>query len=305
MRNLEAAGISISRIGLGTWQFGSREWGYGQSYIEDEAPAIVDRALELGINLIDTAEIYGFGRSERAVGSAIAGRRESVFIATKIAPVAPIGPIVRWRARRSASRLGVDKIDLYQLHWPNMLVPASITMGAMGGLIEEGLVANVGVSNYSLDKWTSAEEALGSPVISNQVEFSLVDQRPLRRLLPYAEENDRIIIAYSPLAKGLLSAKYSAENLPTNMVRRRNSQFSTDALSRAEPLFEALREIAEAHDAKPSQVALAWVISHPNVVAIPGASSVGQLEENAAAADLLLTEEEVNRLTELGAPVSK
>jgi aryl-alcohol dehydrogenase-like predicted oxidoreductase len=150
MKFVERGGVRLSAIGLGTWQFGSREWGYGEEYADEESLRIVGRALDLGINLIDTAEIYGFGASERIVGRAIAGRRDEAFVATKIFPLLPVGPVVGDRARRSARRLGVDAIDLYQVHQPNPVVPDSLIMPPMRRLVDEGLVRHVGVSNYSL-----------------------------------------------------------------------------------------------------------------------------------------------------------
>jgi aryl-alcohol dehydrogenase-like predicted oxidoreductase len=296
MRFVEVGGVRVSAIGLGTWQFGSREWGYGEQYAGEESRRIVERALDLGINLIDTAEVYGFGASERIVGAAVSGRRDEAFLATKIFPVLPVGPVVGDRARRSARRLGVDAIDLYQVHQPNPLVPDSVIMPPMRRLVDEGLVRNVGVSNYSLRRWQAADAALGRPVLSNQVRYSLVDRRPEAVLLPWAQDQDRIIIAYSPLGQGLLSARYDAGNRPGG-VRAANVLFLPENLARATELLDALRAVAAAHDATPAQVALAWVIRRPNVVAIPGASSVTQLERNAEAADLELTDEEDERLT--------
>ena len=297
MRFVEAGGVRLSAIGLGTWQFGSREWGYGREYADEESGRILGRALDLGINLIDTAEIYGFGASERIVGRALAGRRDEAFIATKIFPVLPVGPVVADRARRSARRLGVATLDLYQVHQPNPLVPDSLIMPPMQRLVAEGLVRHVGVSNYGLRRWQAADAALGGPVLSNQVRFSLVDRRPETALLPWAQANDRIIIAYSPLGQGLLSARYDASNRPGG-VRAANALFLPDNLERAQELLEALRSVAAAHGATPAQVALAWVVRRPNVVAIPGASSVAQLERNAEAADHELTDDEDARLTE-------
>src|SRR6266704_4602211 len=157
----------ISRIGLGTWQFGSREWGYGDAYAGSEARAIVRRALELGVTLFDTAEIYGFGRSERILGEAIGEDRDSVFLATKIFPLLPVAPVVEQRAVASANRLGARRLDLYQMHQPNPLVRDGTIMRGMRALQRVGLVAEVGVSNYSLDRWRAAEQALGSRVLSN------------------------------------------------------------------------------------------------------------------------------------------
>ena len=297
MRYVEVGGVRVSAIGLGTWQFGSREWGYGKDYAEHEAGAITRRALDLGVNLIDTAEIYGFGRSERIVGRAIQGRRQDAFLATKVFPVMPLAAVVEQRGRASARRLGVDHIDLYQVHWPNPVVPLGTTMDGMRRLRDAGLIRHVGVSNFGLGRWQEAERALGGPVLSNQVEYSMVARKPEREVLPWAQEQGRILIAYSPLAQGFLSGKYGAGATAPGAVRAGNALFLPENLDRAQPLLDSLREVARAHDATPAQVALAWVIRRPNVVAIPGASSVAQLEANAAAADIQLSDEEDKALT--------
>jgi aryl-alcohol dehydrogenase-like predicted oxidoreductase len=297
MRYVDVGGARLSVIGLGTWQFGSREWGYGQGYAQGEAGRIVERALDLGINLLDTAEIYGFGSSERIVGRAISGRRDEAFIATKLFPVAPMGQVIEWRERGSARRLGIETIDLYQIHQPNPVVPIRAQMNGMRRLVADGRVRHVGVSNFSLDRWQAAEAAFGGPVLSNQVRFSLVDRRPLEDLIPWATATERLVIAYSPLGQGLLSARYDEGHSPTGGVRTMNPLFLPQNLARAKNLLDALREIAKSHQATPAQVALAWVIRRTNVVAIPGASSVEQLERNAAAADLELSDGENSQLT--------
>lgn len=309
MKFVEAAGVRVSAIGVGTWQFGAREWGYGEKYALVTAGDIVQRALELGINLFDTAEIYGLGRSERILGETLEGGpqgsgapagyswRDRAFIATKFWPVLPTSAVVSQRARASAARLRTDHIDLYQVHWPNPMFPTAMVLRAMRDAHETGLVKHVGVSNYDLTRWKAAEVAFGGPVLSNQVSFSLVNRKPLKRLVPYAQEHDRIVIAYSPLAQGLLGGRYDEDNRPSDL-RSANRLFLPESLRAARPLIDSLREIARAHDARPAQVALAWLISHPHVVAIPGASSVEQLESNAAAADLTLTESDQARLTE-------
>jgi aryl-alcohol dehydrogenase-like predicted oxidoreductase len=298
MKFVEAGGARVSAIGLGAWQFGSREWGYGPQYASEVAGAIVRRALELGVNLIDTAEIYGLGRSERIVGEAIRGSRERVFLATKIFPIG-LPFMIGWRARGSARRLGVDRIDLYQQHWPSPLFPPRSTMPRMRRLVDGGLVRYIGVSNFTLRGWMDAEGALGGPVLSNQVQFSLVHREPERELVPWAQERGRIVIAYSPLGQGLLSGKYQHKT-PTNL-RRARREFSAESRARLEPLIAALRDIAGGHGATPAQVSLAWLIRKPNVVAIPGASSVKQLEENVAASEVELTDEEAARLDSLSA----
>lgn len=298
MRYVEVGGVRLSAIGVGAWQFGSREWGYGRGYAEGEAGRIVGRALDLGINLLDTAELYGFGASERIVGQAITGRRDQAFVATKLFPVAPVWPVIDWRERESARRLGIDTVDLYQIHQPNPAVPLGLQMDGMRKLVAAGRIRHAGVSNFSLGRWQAAEKAFGGPVLSNQVRFSLVDRRPLDASIPWAASEGRVVIAYSPLGQGLLSARYDADHLPSGGVRSMNSLFLPENLSRARGLLDALRQVAEAHQATPAQIALAWVIRRPNVVAIPGASSVEQLERNAEAADLELSDDQDRQLTE-------
>jgi aryl-alcohol dehydrogenase-like predicted oxidoreductase len=285
----------ISKIGLGTWQFGSREWGYGSDY-ERRVDGIVASALELGITLFDTAESYAFGRSERLLGAALGEDRERAFVATKIFPILPVSGVVQQRAVASAARLGVRTIDLYQVHQPNPVVRDGTTMAGMRRLQDVGLVDHVGVSNYSLGRWQKAERALGRPVLSNQVEYSLARTAPETDLLPYAAERQRLVIAYSPLAQGFLSGKYSAGNPPSGSIRRMNPLFLPENLDRAAPLFRVLRDVADAHAVTPSQAALAYVIHHPQVVAIPGASSVEQVEANAAAGDVVLADDEYDAL---------
>lgn len=281
----------ISKIGLGTWQFGSREWGYGPDY-ERRAAQIVRRAVDLGVTLFDTAELYGFGRSERILGAALGADREKVVVASKVFPVLPIAPVVQQRAVASAARLGVHGIDLYQVHQPNPVVADTTTMRGMRALQDVGLVGEVGVSNYSLRRWRFAEAALGRRVLSNQVRYSLIDRAPEEDLIPYAEQAGRIVIAYSPLAQGFLSGRYDAKHPPSGAVRRANPYFLPENLARGTALIATLREVADAHDATPSQIALAYLLHHPNVVAIPGASGVEQMERNAAAAEIDLTDAE-------------
>jgi aryl-alcohol dehydrogenase-like predicted oxidoreductase len=291
-------GKQISKIGLGTWQFGSREWGYGSQYADEVAQAIVRRALELGVTLFDTAEIYGFGRSERILGQALGEDRESVFLATKILPVLPVAPVVEQRAVASANRLGARKLDLYQVHQANPLVRDGTIMRGMRALQRVGLVGEVGVSNYSLRRWRAAEDALGSPVLSNQVRYSLVARAPEEDLLPYASSKGRVVLAYSPLAQGLLSGRYHPGNLPTNRVRTTDPLFLPENLERAGELLAVLGEVAATHSATPAQIALAWVIHHPAVAAIPGASSVDQLESNVAAAEIDLADDQYQALAD-------
>ncbi|MGH9059779.1 MAG: aldo/keto reductase [Acidimicrobiales bacterium] len=297
MKYLDVEGLGpVSRIGLGTWQFGSREWGYGDDYASGGAGDIVHRARELGVTLFDTAEVYGFGKSERILGEALGAERTDVVVASKVFPVAPLPRIVIQREQASARRLQLDRIPLYQVHQPNPVVPDSVIMPGLRSLLDDGRIGAAGVSNYSLARWRRADTALGRPVISNQVHFSLAHAGPLDDLVPFAERENRMVIAYSPLAQGLLGGKYGVENRPGG-VRAVNPLFGTENLRRAEPLLQTLREVASAAGAKPAQVALAWLLSLPGVVAIPGASSVEQLEFNVAAADLELDTNSRDALT--------
>jgi aryl-alcohol dehydrogenase-like predicted oxidoreductase len=287
----------ISKIGLGTWQFGAKEWGYGQDYANQQARDIVRRALELGVTLFDTAEMYGFGRSERILGEALRQQPESpAFLATKLFPVLPLAPVVEQRAVASAGRLGTRHISLYQVHWPNPLVSDGTIMRGMRTLQRVGLVGEVGVSNYPLARWKAAERALGGRVLSNQVRYSLADRAPEQDLLPYAAQAGRVVIAYSPLAQGLLSGRYDRANRPANRVRAGNPLFLPENLDRASKLIGLLREVAADHQATAAQIALAWVIRHPAVTAIPGASSVEQLESNVAAAGIELSDDQYTAL---------
>ena len=298
MRFVEVNGVRLSVIGVGCWQFGSTDWGYGKDYGDHTAIDIIHRALDLGVNLVDTAEIYARGASESIVGRAIADRRDEVFLATKLTPIWPDATHTYEHGRLSAMRLGVKTIDLYQVHFPNPAVPAGLTMKGMRRLQDEGLIRNVGVSNYSASQWRAAEKALGSPVLSNQVRYNLAQRRPEKSVLPHAQASDRVVIAYSPLAQGLLGGRYDADNRPTSPTRLSNPLFLPENLARATPLIDALRQVAAAHGATPAQVALAWLVRQPNVVAIPGASNVEQLEHNVAAADLELSDDDAHRLTE-------
>jgi len=286
------AALTVSAVGLGGVAMSA---GYGPVTPERYA-AVVARALELGVTLFDTAEIYGFGRSEKILGQALGEDLPSVFLATKILPVMPVAPVVEQRGVASANRLGARKLDLYQVHQPNPAVRDGTIMRGMRALQRVGLVDEVGVSNYSLKRWLAAEEALGSRVLSNQVRYNLVDRSPEGDLIPYAESHDRVVIAYSPLAQGLLSGRYNEGNLPANRVRAANPLFLPDNIARAAGLIAALQAIADAHSASPAQIALAYAIHSPAVVAIPGASSVKQLESNVAAAEIELTPQEYEAL---------
>ncbi len=299
-RELGKSGIKISAIGLGTWQWGSSEWGWGRLYGKRDVLEAFRKAREVGVNLIDTAEMYGRGRSEQLIRDAIQDCREEVVIATKVSPWnLSYGRVLR-AANRSLQRLGVDVIDLYQVHLPNPLIPIRNTMKAMKKLVQDGKVRCVGVSNFNLKRVKAAQEAL-APVelAANQVKYNLLDRNIETELLPYAQKEKVTIIAYSPLAQGLLTGKYTANSKPSSFVQRTNARFSKSNLNRLTPLFQALSEVAEAHHKTPSQVALNWLISKQNVIAIPGAKTPENVTDNAGAADWRLDDLEVARLESL------
>jgi aryl-alcohol dehydrogenase-like predicted oxidoreductase len=302
MRYLHLGQDRLSVIGLGCWQFGAKEWDWTEAAVP-EAVRVVHRALELGVTLLDTAEIHGRGRSELLLGEALSGRRDKVFLASKVFPTLPIPSRIRAAAQASLARLATERMDLYQLHFPNPLVPLGWQMRGMRDVQAAGWTRHVGVSNYGLARWRDAEAKLGGPVLTNQVEYHLLKRKP-EEMLPWMCDQGRVLIAYSPLAQGLLSGRFDGKNPPDD-VRRFNPLFWPENLERAAPVLGALREIANSYGATPAQVALAWTIRDERVVAIPGAKTVRQLEENVAAADLRLTEAELRRLDETSAAFTR
>ncbi len=296
-RELGKSGIKISAIGLGTWQWGSREWGWNRSYGKKEVLGAFEKALQVGVNFIDTAEVYGRGKSEELVGEAIKGHREDVVIATKVWPWnLSRGRLLR-AADRSLRRLGVDVIDLYQVHWPNPVIPIRSTMKAMKKLVQDGKARCIGVSNFNLKRTKTAQEALAPiELASNQMKYNLIDRNVEGQLLPYLQAEKVTLIAYSPLAQGLLTGKYTPQIKPTTLVQRINSRFSPRNLIRLSEILQVLWDISQAHGKTPSQAALNWVIRRPNVVAIPGVKRPENVADNAGAADWRLIDAETARL---------
>ena len=262
------------------------------------------KAIELGINFIDTAEIYGRGKSEKILGEAIRGRRDEVVIASKVSPFNLSHRGVMKAAERSLRRLGIDTIDLYQIHFPNPLFPIQNTMKAMKKLVKQGKIRTVGVSNFNLKKLKDAQEALAPiELASNQVRFNLLDREIEQELLPYANTEKITIIAYSPLAQGLLSGKYSSDSRPTSFIQGVNPGFSSRNLTKLAEVNRALSEIAKAHAKTPSKVALNWLISKENVVAIPGVKNAEHAISDAGAVDWRLTDLEIDTLEKTAADV--
>jgi aryl-alcohol dehydrogenase-like predicted oxidoreductase len=305
--------IEVSPIGLGCWQF-SKGKGMGGSYwgkLEtEEVREIVAVSIEQGVDWFDTAEMYGKGASESALADALEANRVEpgdAIIATKW------NPFLRWASsikRTIDDRLrylGGFPIDLHQVHFPASFSSIEKQMQAMADIQKEGKVRSIGVSNFSARQMRKAHQALhdlGLPLVSNQVRYSLLDRRIERNgVLETAKELGVTIIAYSPLAQGVLSGKYHDDPA---LIKKRTGprrfmrQFKRRGLQKSAPLIEELRRIAASHGVTPSQVALNWLILfHGNaVVAIPGAYSREQARENAGALKFRLSEEELKRLDE-------
>ena len=313
-RPLGRSPIRISAIGLGCWQF-SEGQGLGGSYWpalpRDTENRIVAASLAGGINWFDTAEMYGGGRSETVLSAALlaADRKNGdVVVATKWMPAFRTARSLKTTIGERLARLAPFGIDLHQVHQPIALATVTAQMDAMAELVAEGKVRTVGVSNFSAARMRAAHRALaarGIPLVSNQVRYSLLHRRIERNgVLDAAKELGVTIIAYSPLAQGILSGKYHRE---PRLIRSRTGPrkwmpaFRRSGLERNRPLVRVLEEIATAHGATPSQVALSWLVNAhgETVVAIPGATSVAQAEENGRALDLALTPAEQARLDQI------
>ena len=292
-------------LGVGCWAWGdSSTWGMG-SYDTSLTEATIHDAwqtsLDAGVTCFDTAEVYGGGESERIIGRLLAadpGRRESLVIATKFMPSPwklDVGTALHRALVASLERLGIDHVDLYQIHGPISLRSASVLAEALATAVHDGLTRAVGVSNYSIKEMDAIHAALaerGVPLGSNQIEFSLLRRRPeTTGLLARCSELGVVPIAYSPIGQGRLTGKYSASNPPPG---KRN--FSNHPMEQVDRVVAELRRIGEAHDGRtPSQVALRWIIDK-GAVPIPGAKNAQQAADNAGALGWHLTTEELAAL---------
>jgi aryl-alcohol dehydrogenase-like predicted oxidoreductase len=294
VRYVQFASWRLSKVGLGTSQFANPGWGYGAEHSPHD---VVQRALALGINHFDTSDFYGAGHSERILGAALRDV-EGVLVATKLFNVAPSARLVMARARASIDRLGRGPLPLCYLDWANPFINDRSLMTGMRRLRSEGLVAEVGVSSYDLPRWQAAERHLGAPVQVNQVCYNLLDRDAEEAVLPWAAAEGRLVVVAMPLATGFLSGAYHRGKRVRGPWRTSDPRYSSDYLRRTDELMATLDEVARTHDATVAQVALAYVLRHPNVVSVPGAANSGQLAENAAAADLELDEDEYKALAE-------
>jgi aryl-alcohol dehydrogenase-like predicted oxidoreductase len=319
LRTKDGKDITVAPLGIGTWAWGDKLfWNYGKDYGTAELQAAFQTALESGINFFDTAEIYGFGESERLLGqfkqqfeqpTGNPSDHPSVQIATKYFPLP-------WRFNADAvadaltaslRRLQVPSVPLYQVHWPlDFLMSQKTLMNALADEVQQGRVGAIGVSNYSAEQMRQAHEFLaarGIPLAANQVQYSLLARQIERNgVMAAARELGVVILAYSPLAQGLVTGKYTAENYqPPTGARKLDPRFSRQGLEKLAPVIEALKAIGEAHDKTPAQVALNWLIAQGNVLVIPGAKNAEQVRQNAGALGWEMTAAELTRLDEVTA----
>ena len=298
-RKLGKSDLKVSVIGLGTGQFGSKPWGYGIGFGDEDVTKIIQHAIDLGINVFDTAETYGYGKSEMLLSEALNSHdRDEFVIVSKVAPWNLGYKNVIKAAERSSRRLNVDIIDLYLVHHPNPLIPMKETFRAMEMLVKEGKVKYIGVSNFSDYMLKKAEENLSSSeIVVDEIEYNILSRRAEKGIIPYCERQNIGIIAYSPLAGGVLAGKYSFSNPPRDRARAFNFLARRTFLEKAQPLFEVLREIAEEKRASVAQVALSWIVSrHSLCIAIPAALTCEQVEDNTKASDLILSSEDIGRI---------
>ncbi|MGG6240547.1 aldo/keto reductase [Nodosilinea sp. AN01ver1] len=305
-------GMVVPALGVGTWAWGdSLFWDYGKAYSDSDLHAAFDATLDNGLTLFDTAEIYGFGQSERLIGQFMQQRPQQTdqkaIVATKYFPLP-------WRFSKqsvaealsaSLDRLQVASVALYQVHQPvSFLLSQKDLMQALAAEVKRGRLGAVGVSNYSATQMREAHgylAAQGVPLAVNQVQYSLLHrQLETNGVIATARELGVTILAYSPLAQGLLTGKYTPEaDLKPTGARWLDPRFSQSGLTKLMPVIQTLREIGERRDRTPAQVALNWLVAQGNVMPIPGAKNARQAAQNAGALGWQLTTDELERLDRL------
>ena len=305
---LGRTGLEISRVGFGAWAIGGAEydWGWGRQD-DEESIAAIHHALELGVNWIDTAAQYGFGHSEQVVGRALAGLDPRPLVFTKGGQ--PEGPgrttlqslkrdSLRREVEGSLSRLGVEAIDLYQIHWPSPDEEIEEGWAALAEFRDEGLVRHIGVSNFTVEQLRRAQAV--APVETLQPQYSLLDRDADEEILPFCEREGIGVIVYSPMASGLLTGKMTRErieSLPDDDWRTRSERFREPELSKNLELVERLKRVAERHGVAPGAVAVAWTLRNPAVDgAITGFRRPDQVDPILAAAELELSDDDVAEL---------
>lgn len=299
--------LQITPVGLGAWAMGGGQWESSWGPQDDqESIATIRRALDLGINWIDTAAVYGLGHSETVVGKGIKGR-ERPYIFTKGSLVwdehGHVGhnlkaASLRREVEASLKRLDIDVIDLYQIHWPDPDPDIEEGWSTLAALKQEGKVRHIGVSNFSVEQMQRAEKI--APVETLQPPYSLVHPNVEKEILPYSQQHQIGVIVYSPMASGLLTGKMSRARiakLPEDDWRKSGTEFQEPRLSRNLALANLLAEIGNAHEVTAGVVAIAWTLHNPAVTAaIAGARHPSQVEETIAAAEFRLSEREYEQI---------
>ena len=308
MRTLGTSGPPVGPVGLGCM---GMSWAYGADQRDDkQSVQVLHRALDLGVTLIDTADVYGPFTNETLVGHGLAGRRAEAFLATKVGlVVGPDGIVkdgrpehVREGIDASLTRLQTDHVDLYQLHRVDDSVPLAETWGAMVELVTAGKVRHLGLSEVTAEQCAVAHAI--HPVQAVQSELSLWTRDPLASVLPWCEANGAGFLPFSPLGRGFLTGTVSANSFGSEDFRARNPRFTAEAMAANAALVAAIQAVADRLHVTAAQVAIAWVLAQgEHVVPIPGTKKVHYLEQNAASADLVLTADDLAELDALPAPV--
>lgn len=300
--------MKVSRIGLGAWQFSGDAWG---AIDYQTAKEVVAKAYEVGINFFDTAAVYGRGRSEEFLGRALKelGLRGHVYIATKIPGEWLRRVDILTAVENQRRRLGVDAIDLMQIHWPACWhnTPICETMKTLEELVDRGAIRYIGVSNFPLQLLEHARKCLSKiDIATSQNRYNLVEREADKELLPYLRREGIALIAWSPLAKGVLTGKYTPDNLPTfEDVRRNDPLFTRDNLARVLPLLDELKRLSAKYGKTPAQIALNWLTRDPLILPIPGAKRPEQVIENAGSVGWKLTDDDWKTLDKLGWEISQ
>jgi aryl-alcohol dehydrogenase-like predicted oxidoreductase len=308
---LGQTGLTVTPLGIGTWAWGDKLfWNYGKEYGEKQVEEAFTASIEAGITFFDTAEVYGLGESERLLGRFCKQTPIPIDIATKFAPVP-------WRfgadavhnaVSESLKRLAIDQITLYQVHWPfTFLLSQETLLNALAEEVKRGRIASVGVSNYTAEQTRQAVQILaqkGVPLAVNQVRYSLLSRQiETKGIRDTCRELGVTILAYSPLAQGLLTGKYRLGNADTpDGARKTDSRFKGEGLQKIEPLLALLDEFGEKYQKTPAQVALNWLIAQGGVIPIPGAKTARQAIENAGAIGWSLDPSEVTHLEQISRP---
>jgi aryl-alcohol dehydrogenase-like predicted oxidoreductase len=301
-RHLGTDGPTVSAVGLGAMSFAGV---YGGAEDADSA-ATIDRALELGVTFIDTANIYGSGHSEEVVGRAIAGRRDSVVLATKFGGGGGAGlgrrDNVRPALEESLARLGTDYVDLYYLHRVDPSTPIEETVGAMADLVAAGMVRYIGLSEAAPDTIRRAHAT--HPITALQTEYSMFSREPEAEILPTTRELGIGFVAYSPLGRGMLTGQFQRlEDLPADDWRRSVPRWQEENFERNVRLVGRLDAIASRHNVSTAQLALAWVLHQgDDIVPIPGTRRRANLEANAAAAGVVLNADDLREIEAVASP---